>query len=373
MIAKPKFIINLILGVLVVQMFGHTRENAGSLRWYPATNFTIQGRGWQETQAPYDRLPARAQEQVRPAVWELSRQSAGITVCFTSNAAEIKVRYVLRFNNQMPHMTDIGIKGLDLYAWSTRAKAWQWIGNSKTNQTGHRIETTLVTAMDTTQKHFRLYLPLYDGIDSLFLGIPSEATIRPFHPVYALPKPLVFYGTSITQGGCASRPGMAYPAILGRRLNLETINLGFSGNGQMEIELARLLAEIEASGYVIDCLPNMTPEMVSERIVPFVEYIRQQRPETPILLINSIRYTDSWIKPDVQALLSHKSQNLRKAYHQLKAAGIKQLWLLPAAQLLDIGPESTVDGVHLTDLGFMHFSEFLYPQLQSILFDTKEY
>ncbi len=366
-ISRLWFMVNLVTGVFLIHMLAYTQENKTSLHWYPATDFTIQGRGWKETPTPYDRLPTNAQDPVPPPVWQLSQQSAGISVCFTSNSPEIHVRYTLRFNNQMPHMTTLGIKGLDLYAWSAATKTWQWAGNSKTNQKGRRIETVLIKDMDNIRKAFRLYLPLYDGIDSLFLGITSAAKITPLHPNYAMPNPLVFYGTSITQGGCASRPGMAYPALLGRMLNLETINLGFSGHGRMELELAALLSEIEACGYVIDCLPNMTPEMVAKRVVPFVEYIHQQRPTSPIILINSILYTDSWIKPDVQKLLTRKNQNLQKAYQQLKAHGVENVWLLAADELFKTNSEATVDGVHLTDLGFMRFSEHLYPQLDRIL------
>src|SRR5205823_11246646 len=92
-------------------------------------------------------------------------------------------------------------------------------------------------------------------------------------------KPVVFYGTSITQGGCASRPGMVHTAILGRRLDRPVINLGFSGNGKMEPELAALLAELDPAVYVLDCLPNLNAQEIRERVGPFVRTLRQARPE----------------------------------------------------------------------------------------------
>src|SRR4029078_5952866 len=99
-------------------------------------------------------------------------------------------------------------------------------------------------------REFRIYFPLYNGIEKLEIGVPEAATFKPAPPFAAGIKPIVFYGRSINQRGCASRPGMAYPAILGRTLGLPVINLGFSGNGKTEPEIARLLAELDAGAYM---------------------------------------------------------------------------------------------------------------------------
>src|SRR5688500_7367704 len=146
--------------------------------------------------------------------------------------------------------------------------------------------------MAPVRREYMLYLPLYNGIESLHVGLPPGATLS---PAPARPagrdKPIVIYGTSVTQGGCASRPGMAYPAILGRRLDREVINLGFSGNGRMEIEVARLLAELDASAFVIDCLANMDAATIEERAEPLVRTLREARPRVPIVLLGNVPYT----------------------------------------------------------------------------------
>src|SRR5262249_29415705 len=145
-------------------------------------------------------------------------------------------------------------------------------------------------------REYLLYLPLYNGVKSVEVGVPKGAALTKASPRPAdHAKPLVFYGTSITQGGCASRPGMVHTAILGRRLERPVINLGFSGNGRMEREMAELLAELAPAVYVLDCLPNMDAALVAQRVEPFVRTLRKARPDTPILLVEDRSYTTAFL------------------------------------------------------------------------------
>ena len=129
------------------------------------------------------------------------------------------------------------------------------------------------------------------------IGLPADAKLSKAEPYKnedsSLRKPIVFYGTSITQGGCASRPGMVHTAILQRRLDHPVVNLGFSGNGKMEPEVVELMAEIDASCFVIDCLPNMDAKEVAERTEPLVRKLREAQPKTPILLVEDRSYSDA--------------------------------------------------------------------------------
>ena len=147
------------------------------------------------------------------------------------------------------------------------------------------IPATLASGLPEGRREYLLYMPLYNGVSSVEIGIPADRTIaRPAPRAEDRRKPIVFYGTSITQGGCASRPGMVHTAILGRRLDRPVINLGFSGNGVMEPEIATLLAELDPAVYVLDCLPNMTAAQVEQRVEPFVRTLRKAHPSTPIVL-----------------------------------------------------------------------------------------
>src|SRR5690606_7515888 len=134
-------------------------------------------------------------------------------------------------------------------------------------------------------------LPLYSGVDYLEIGVNEGAA---FEEVVRTEKPVVFYGTSVVQGGCASRPGMAHTAIIGRWLDREVINLGFSGSAKSEMEIADLLAEIDAEVYVLDAMPNMTNQEMEQRYREFARRLRKARPDTPFVMVGHL-------KPDMVA------------------------------------------------------------------------
>lgn len=340
---------------------------AQEIFWHDGSEFPVEGQAWHVTAHPYDRLPASAESLVRPKVWELAQNSAGLSLSFTTDSPEIHLRWKARFNNSMPHMNDIGIKGFDLYCRSEKDHDWKWAGSAKGWNAGPYFQSKIIDKMDRSTKKFRLYFPLYDAPDSLEIGIVSGAAIQPYHHQYKTGKPIVFYGTSITQGGCASRPGLAYPAIIGRELNMPTVNLGFSGNGNMEIVLADLLAGIDAACFVLDCLPNMTPEMVSERVVPFVNGLRQARPTMPIILVSTAQTANAWLTDSTRMILEQKNANLLTAYETLRQIQKSPLYLLRPEDLNFPDNEGTVDGTHLNDLGFVRFAERLMPTIRKAL------
>jgi lysophospholipase L1-like esterase len=182
-------------------------------------------------------------------------------------------------------------------------------------------------------------------------------------------KPLVFYGTSITQGGCASRPGMVHTAILGRRFERPVINLGFSGNGRMEPELARLLAKLDPAVYVIECLPNMGGPEVAERTEPLVRTLREAHPTTPIVLVEDPTYSHVML-PAVRQRMEERRAALRKAFDRLQSAGVKDLHYIPGNQGYGDDGEATVDGVHATDLGYQRLADSYQPVLSRVLAGT---
>src|SRR5262249_19122837 len=135
------------------------------------------------------------------------------------------------------------------------------------------------------KREYLLYLPLYNGVSSVEIGIPRDNTLAKGPPRPALrQQPIVYYGSSITQGGCASRPGMAYTALLGGGLDRPVINLGLSGKGKAEPEVARLLAELDPAVYALDTT-NLTVKEVAERVEPFVRTLLKAHPKTPVLLV----------------------------------------------------------------------------------------
>lgn len=349
-----------------------TTQPGDNLLWYDIQELGVEGRGWSDTKEFYDRLPARAEGKVRPPVWDLSKHSAGMCVRFVTDAATLAARWTLRFESlAMNHMPATGVSGLDLYAQTGEGpagtKTWHWVGVGRpekfpTNQ------QTLVAGLAPGIREYRLYLPLYNGVRSVQIGIPPGAKLfkaPPYPPGKA--QPLLFYGTSITQGGCASRPGMAYPAILGRWLDRPVINLGFSGNGQMDPEVVQLLAELDPCVYVIDCLPNLSPSLVTERTEPLVETLRRAHPDTPIVLVENIVYQNAALVPGSRQGYLAKNEALWAAYGRLVGRGVGNLHYVPGEPLLGEDGEATVDGSHPTDVGFLRIAEALEPVLRSIL------
>jgi hypothetical protein len=337
----------------------------GAVLWYELNRLDVEGQGWNETKAPFDRLPARAEGVVRDPIWQLSRQSAGLCARFVTDATTVKARWTLTSENlAMPHMPATGVSGLDLYVKFDGR--WRWLANGRPSAQTTSLD--LATGLPAAEREYLLYLPLYNGVSSVEIGIAAEHRIAKAQP-YALDhaQPIVFYGTSITQGGCASRPGMVHTAILGRRLARPVINLGFSGNGKMEPKLAELLAELDPAIYVLDCLPNMNADEVSQRVEPFISIIRRARPETPILLVEDRNYTDGFLVEGKRMRNEASQAALRAAYSRLVEAGDKHVGYLKGEHLLGDDGEGTVDTSHPTDLGFLRQASVFQSALEPLL------
>ncbi len=355
-----------VSGVIAGPLAPKTAESAqqSTLVWHDVRDWGVEGKGWKETVEFYDRFPSRAEKTVRPVVWDLSRHSAGMCVRFTTDAAEIAAKWTLRSERlAMPHMAATGVSGLDLYA-QDESGSFHWIGVG-IPKTAPDADATLVKGMKPGRRVCTVFLPLYNGVKSLSVGVPAGATFEPLPP--RTTRPIVFYGTSILQGACASRPGMAHTAILQRRLHCPVINLGFSGNGQMEQEVADLLAELDPLAYVIDCLPNMSTEMVMTRTEPLVKTIRRAHRETPLVLVEDRTTGAAPFLQGREEMHSIRRTALRTAYDNLTGAGVRNLLYVTGGKLLGSDGEATVDGSHPTDLGFVRYADVLEPVLRPLV------
>lgn len=343
---------------------GVNKKAAADLAWHDVTKWGVEGRGWadQERKRWFDRFPAKAEGKVTSAVWNLSRDSAGMMVRFKTDATAIHARYKLsKANLGMPHMPPTGVSGLDLYARDTDGK-WKWVQVTKPN--AQTVEQQIISGLAPGEREYAAYLPLYNGVESLEIGVPKGAKFEGLAP---RAKPIVFYGTSITHGACASRPGMVHTAILGRRFDMPVINCGFSGNGKMDAAVGDLLIELDAAVYVIDCLPNMQPAMVAERTVPLVKQLRAAKPDAPIILVEDRRFTNNWITPDKFKFHTENHAALKKAYEELTAAGVKKLSYIKGDSLYGDDTEGATDASHASDLGFMRQADIFEPVIREAL------
>lgn len=324
-----------------------------NLKWYEGTSLTLEGRAFPDTLTSYSRLAVRHKASVTSAVWINGKASAGVTLRFVSDATSITAQWDCI--NPMPHMAWTGSGGLDIYY---RDKdQWVFCGVGMPNGTSATASLMRENAVPAGPKEFLLFLPLYSPVSSLKLGIAPEFKMAAAPDRYEGLKPIVFYGTSITQGGCASRAGMNHPGLVRRWLDYPVINLGFSGSGKCEPAMADVLAEIPAAVYVIETVSNMTPEMIDTRVVPFLQSLRKKRPDTPIVMFESPN------KRDVEA-----NAAWQRAFEAARNAGLDKLDYVKCDELYKGRENPTVDGVHPTDLGFyevaLTYEKVLSPFIQ---------
>ncbi|TWU16548.1 hypothetical protein Poly21_37530 [Allorhodopirellula heiligendammensis] len=340
------------------------KETADGLDWYDVTQWGLEGRilPEQERQQWFDRLPASAQQSVTKNVWNLSRDSAGMMVRFKTNSPSIHVHYKLKKKNlAMAHMPATGVSGVDLYARDGKGQ-WRWVEVTRPNS--QEVKTKIVSGLAAGDREYAAYLPLYNGVEFMSIGVEPGSEFEGLAP---RPNPIVFYGTSITHGACASRPGMVHTAILGRRFDMPVVNLGFSGNGRMDKEVGDYLKQLEATAFVIDCLPNMGPADVAAKCVPLVEQLRAAHPSTPIVLVEDRRNTNDWILPSRHEHHTRNHAALRAAYATLVDKGVANLHYIPGDHLYGDDAEGATDGSHASDLGFMRQANVFEPILRSAI------
>ena len=355
-----------LLSLSSVPLLAQTPAAPPELEWHDAKKFTVEGLGFRDVKSPYDRLPTRAEGVVRPEVWNLSRDSAGALVRFTAATTAIHARWSLT-NKSLAgaNITAIASSGLDLYARADNGR-WHWLGIGRPTQFPENTDV-LINGIPPGQREFMIYLPLRNGVTSLEIGVPKGSTISAGTARAAGSKPIVFYGTSITHGISASRAGMTHVSMLGRTFNREVINLGFSGNGRMEPEVLRFVAELDPAVFVLDCLPNMNAKDVAERAVPGVKLLREAHPATPILLVEDRNYENGFLVQTRRETNEANHAALREAYAALQKDKVPALYYLKADDLLGHDGEGTVDGSHPTDLGFTRQAAEFEKALRKIL------
>lgn len=284
-------------------------------------------------------------------------------VRFKTDATAIWANYTLsQAKIAQPNLTAIAASGLDLYARDPEGK-WRWVGVTKPDK--QEIRQEIIGGMAPGFREYMLYLPLKNGIADLEIGVAPDAKFETVAPRQE--KPIVFYGTSITHGASASRPGMCHTAILGRRFDLPVINLGFSGNGRMDQAVGDLLVKIDAAVYVIDCVPNMNAAAVRQKCIPLVKQLRAAKPDVPILLVEDRRNTNSWILPQRKSHHDRNHEALKECFDSLKAEGVPKLYYLPGDKLLGDDSEAATDGSHPSDLGFVRQADLFEPILKEML------
>lgn len=348
--------------------------SAAQTEWYDPTAAgfpAVQSQAWPgELRAnPYQRFPDRAEGSVRDVVWRLSRNSAGESLEFTTNASEITVRYTLASQRiSMAHMPSTGVSGVDLYTRDRNGDEI-WIGGKYSfKDTVTYTFAKLDFDRNTRKAHtYTLFLPLYNTVTWLEIGVNEGASFR-FEPQRA-EAPIVAYGTSICHGACASRPGMAWTNILQRRMDRPVLNFGFSGNAFFEKEVTDMLGEIEAAVYILDALPNshtLGHEELRDTIVSAVRRLRAVRPDTPILLADHLGYPHGRAIEYWRVQEAHANNTQKEAFDLLKSQGVKNIYHLTYDEI-GLPQDATVEGIHASDWGMKVYADAYEAKLRVIM------
>lgn len=347
-------------------------QGADTKTYVDASDLRIINKGWDNTLRKYTRIPAYLEDSVRPTLWERSQCSSGIGVRFATNSQSVGVKYELLWDTHLIHMADTGLKGTDLYTLGSDS-AWTYVNTIrpyvKKDEDGNKtrfVEGTYVENLDGAMREYIIYFPLYDGINELWVAVDSGAVIVPGSTRLIDPtRKIAAYGTSILQGGCASRPGMAATNILGRELNAEIVNIGISGEGKMDECMARALAAMEGVGmYILDPVPNCTRDMCDSLTYNFVKIIADAHPAVPILMVEGPIYPYSRFDTKLGPYLQSKNDAFKANYEKLVADGYTNIYYVDSVGLDGPEDDGTVDGIHLTDLGFRHYADKLRPEIE---------
>ena len=338
---------------------------AGEPQWHDAAEFPLYGKITDNTSARYERLPAHFEGISREPVWELGRNSAGLYVRFRSNSPEIWLKWEPLFNMTMSHMADTGTKGLDLYALTD--EGWRYVRCIRMPEGESSYEVCI--PCDAVEREYMLYLSLYDGVKSLSIGIKEGYQIaQPLRHTPRTEKPVIMYGSSLLQGGCCSRPGMAYTNILARRLDREVINLGFSGNAKIDLEIAEYMASHPDPGvFVLEYVPNASADLIDEKAEQFFWILRKAHPNVPIIFTQTPNYPRCYFNTRQRQVVEKRNEAQRRVYEKVRKAGEKNVYYIYSDGALGEDGEATVDGTHFTDLGMMRYVDHILPTIKKAL------
>lgn len=332
-----------------------TVVDTNGVKWIDGRSLPLEGKAFADVEWFYDRLPANISTNVNGGVRSMKHHTSGMQFRFKTDSRTLKFRWK-PYNQRLArdHMPSTGVSGIDIYRFDSKRGKWLYV------KTGRITDAEKGGALDvgwTPNVPCLVNLPLYNGIRVFKLGIDENATIGALPSrMSGVDKPVVFYGTSITHGGCCSRPGLSFVNWVGRDLDVPVVGLGFSGSGVMEFEMSEHLAHIDASCYVLDCLWNMSlhekdrpGRSVECNYEPFIRNLRKKRPDVPIVMAEHCNVYGN--------ARDDKDRFIRGLYEKLIAEGWKDIIYLPNDEMYAGDFEGTVDGVHPNDLGMQSMAK----------------
>jgi len=344
-----------------------------NVKWInPIDSFDIRiyGFNWIETDHIYRRLPLSTTpliDKVCPNINHLAYKTAGGQIHFYTDSKKLIVKAKLREKVSLAGMTAVSQGGFDCYV-GTNYDDLKFYDSTRFNIEEKEYQTNLFENK-SGRKLVVINFPLYGGISELSLGFDVGSYLEKPEDLSSNNK-IVIYGTSITQGGCASRPGLSFPNILSRRLKCEFINLGFSGNAFGEIEVARIVASIEnASMFILDYEANGgTNGKLALTLEEFIKTIREKSPFSAIVVMSRIKYLFDDLNPAQGKIRASIRKFQVDVVNKFNKNGDDKVYFIDGSKLLGKDyHEYTIDSVHPNDLGFMKIANNVEKQIRKIL------
>lgn len=341
-----------------------TTINEPDITWFNVKNypFTIHGVVYDNTAGRYLRMPDEIAQSVSQGVGLLNDNTAGGRVRFYTNSSFIGIHAVMKNPPPFSHMPIMGKSGFDLYRRLDSNDSFVYY-HSFVPPLGMTDGYSAGFTTDSCSAEYIINFPLYDNVKELYIALKKDAFLSE-PTAYTHKKPVVYYGSSITQGGCASRPGNSYQAIISRRLDTDFINLGFSGSALAETAMCEYLSKLEMSVFVCDYDHNAPdPEYLRKTHFHLYETIRKSQPNLPIIFLSA---------PCI--LLKNSQFNERRSiiyntYQTALSLGDKNVYFIGGEELFDgeCWDNCTVDGTHPNDLGFYRMAMRTEKTLKIIL------
>ena len=304
----------------------------------------------------YRRMPEEVAKTVSRGVSYLHSNTAGGRIRFRTNSPYVAINAKMPFIEKMSHFAMTGSVGFDLYVDGVYAHTYRPAFDIVDGYESIR------DGLGDGMKEILINMPLYSDVSAVYVGLKEGSVIEAPTP-YRVEKPVVYYGSSVTQGGCASRPGTAYQGFVSRELDVNFINLGFSGSAYAESQMYNYIKTLDMSVFVMDYDYNaVTVEHLDKTHEKMFLAIREAQPELPILLLTAPRARLSQHYLD-------RLEIIKRTYQNALAKGDKNVYLIEGTKLMELcGMDGTVDDCHPTDFGFYSMAKAISEVLKDILF-----
>ena len=304
----------------------------------------------------YVRMPREFAESVNDSIKWLNGHTTGGRVRFVTDSPYIAVKVQVSGESKFSFFSLTGIMGCDVYS-------------------GKQYYGTIIPPMDTTteyeniinipnpaEREYTINMPIYSCVHKMYIGIKEGSTLKPADD-YQITKPIVFYGSSVTQGGCASRPGNAYPSQIGRELNADFVSIGLAGSAKGEEEMANYIASLDMTAFFFDYDYNAnSSEHYKETHEKFFKIIRAAHPELPIIMTTRP-------KKHLTPQEAQRIDVMLETYNNAVAAGDKNVYYIKGTDLLDdsIAEAALIENTHPNDCGFASMARVMGNKLKEVL------